>query len=180
MCAKLAYEDPRIIADVLRRCCHAIGLHRSALCQHTLTMPSAHAVSYIRTTSVHQHCYKLARVAPSAAPIPCHSFCKTFGLRFDQRLVLARTGHNGVIKFLPVLMSCRWGMQLHSYQDLPAHLTRSRRYVPDVVWFIASTRHAVVLVFRGADPFFQVWLCADQRFVAAAATSCARLEVEFH
>ena len=47
-------------------------------------------------------------------------------------------------------------MELHSYRDLPAHLTRSQRYVPDVVWFIASTRHAVVLVFRGADPFFQV------------------------
>ncbi len=47
-------------------------------------------------------------------------------------------------------------MELHSYRDLPAHRTRSQKYVPDLVWFVASTRHAVVLTFRGADPFFQV------------------------
>ena len=47
-------------------------------------------------------------------------------------------------------------MELHSYRDLPAHRTRSHRYVPDLVWYVASTRHAVILAFRGADPFFQV------------------------
>ena len=31
MCAKLAYEDRRIIADVLRRCCDAVRLSRFTL-----------------------------------------------------------------------------------------------------------------------------------------------------
>ena len=62
-------------------------------------------------------------------------------------------------------------MELHSYRDLPAHRSRSQRYVPDVVWFVASTRHAVVLVFRGADPFFQV-APRDVRLHGLAVLDC--------
>ena len=50
----------------------------------------------------------------------------------------------------------RWGMQLDSYQNLPAHRSRGQGYVPDIVWFVVSTPRAVVLAFRAADPFFQV------------------------
>ncbi|KAK9854821.1 hypothetical protein WJX84_008652 [Apatococcus fuscideae] len=50
----------------------------------------------------------------------------------------------------------RWGCTLHDQQHVPAHTVPEGGYVPDVVWYVLSTHKAVVVAFRGANPFRQV------------------------
>lgn len=51
---------------------------------------------------------------------------------------------------------CRWGCTLHDQQHVPAHTVPEGGYIPDVVWYALSTHKAVVIAFRGANPFRQV------------------------
>lgn len=53
----------------------------------------------------------------------------------------------------------RWGLQLQALHEAPAHLSAAAGYVPDVAWLMATTDAAVIVAFRGADPFTQVPHC---------------------
>lgn len=55
----------------------------------------------------------------------------------------------------------QWGCNLHGGHSTPASFSKARYYVPDIAWSIATTDNAVIVSFRGANPFTQVSRKAD-------------------
>lgn len=51
---------------------------------------------------------------------------------------------------------CRWGLQFRAWHCVPTHAAGACGYVPDVIWMALTTPAAVIVAFRGADPFTQV------------------------
>ena len=54
------------------------------------------------------------------------------------------------------LGTVRWGLELLAFHCSPAHESPVSGYVPDLCWLVAASPAAVVVAFRGADPFTQV------------------------
>ncbi|KAK9829422.1 hypothetical protein WJX72_005758 [[Myrmecia] bisecta] len=75
-------------------------------------------------------------------PRDAHFMCLASKLAYEDMRVITDVVQN------------RWRMQLHQYAHVPAHLNKAG-YVPDLVWFACSNESALVLAFRGADPFNQ-------------------------
>ena len=70
-------------------------------------------------------------------------------------------------------LCCRWGLQFRAWRCVPTHAAGACGYVPDVIWMALTTPAAVIVAFRGADPFTQVWgPCVSDWLVRAGASSC--------
>jgi hypothetical protein len=69
--------------------------------------------------------------------------------------------------------SCyRWGLQFRAWRCVPTHAAGACGYVPDVIWMALTMPAAVIVAFRGADPFTQVAACISVCSVRASASSC--------
>lgn len=50
----------------------------------------------------------------------------------------------------------RWGLQLHRVHIASSTPCEAQSYAPDIAWSVASSDSAVIVAFRGANPFTQV------------------------
>eukprot|EP00208_Stichococcus_sp_RCC1054_P007925 CAMPEP_0206150406 /NCGR_PEP_ID=MMETSP1473-20131121/38282_1 /ASSEMBLY_ACC=CAM_ASM_001109 /TAXON_ID=1461547 /ORGANISM="Stichococcus sp, Strain RCC1054" /LENGTH=612 /DNA_ID=CAMNT_0053547905 /DNA_START=321 /DNA_END=2159 /DNA_ORIENTATION=- len=73
----------------------------------------------------------------------CHLLCQAALLVYEDEAVVRK-------------VLAGWGLQLQALHEAPAHLSAAAGYVPDVAWLMATTDAAVIVAFRGADPFTQV------------------------
>ena len=187
MCAKLVYEDPARIRAVATRQASAGPVARNQICiARAWSRISAAAQLLVTPATLLPPPMTHSQTAARSSFVAASDTTSQFGLHhlacLAARIVfrVAMSLYQALDSWCGKPESCyRWGLQFRAWRCVPTHAAGACGYVPDVIWMALTTPAAVIVAFRGADPFTQVWsLYQWLILVRAVASSCCRHAVD--